>query len=255
MVCLMGTSAARAAHVDVEAIAAATLPAFGSRTPATLAGQERMEGMKWEPANPEFGAPLRLVPETMGCMFPGGDDPPPPVPAPGERSGAEVFVQPALSFDDAHRPRVGSFRHEVLVGEGDGAKLVVTRGYYDRLSLGLRAVDRTEVGLTVLSESPRVYGFRDGTMLEIVMPIQRMGSVVGRDAEGRSRTFACTHARVAVATDGPSGTAMINASHTPEGTPKNRRRVELETIQLSLSVTRTSRDPAPWVSLAIGILH
>jgi hypothetical protein len=249
-----GASGADAAHVDLEAVARASLSPFSSVTPKALGGQEAIGGLRWEQANPEVGQPLRLVSETSGCFFPGGDDPPPPSPAPGERSGSEAIVLTELGFDAPGRPRVGSFRHESLVEEGEDAKLVVRRGYYDRLSLGLRAVDTAEVHLTVLSQSPRVYAYRDGVRLELVMPTARMGSVIARDAEGRSRTFTCDHARVAVSLDAPSGTAMINGSLGSQGRRKNRR-PEIENVQVSLSVSRTSHDPGPWVSLAIGVLR
>jgi hypothetical protein len=47
---------------------------------------------------------------------------------------------------------------------------------------------------------------------------------------------------------------MINASGALLTTGENKHTV-VENLQVALSVTRTSHDPTPWVSLAIGVLR
>jgi len=256
--------AAHAGRVDVSSITDASLARIETVRPKALGGKEKVEEVRWYPGDSEEGRALQLVPAgDVGCMF-RGDDPPPAVANPDDPSSQnEPPVLAALPVDGPG-PRVRSFRYEAVVGEGDGATLAVSRGWYDRQSLGVRLIDKVEIPLTVLSKSPAVYAYRDGATLDIVVPAAGLTDLATRDVEGRLRSFACQHARVAVPLDVASGTAIITARVLPPPTAspgpmlpgKGRRSVEGQTkVQLSLSVTRTSRDVEPWVSLAVGILR
>jgi hypothetical protein len=247
-------STATAGHVDVDSLPSATLPPLPAR-PKTVPAGQRMEAMRWDGPNADYGLPLTLSSEQPGCIFP-GDDAPPPVPVTEDGSSPRpLALTDGIVVFGGELPRVDFFRHEAVVGEGQEAKLVIDRGVYDRQTRGVRAVDHVEVPLAVLSTTPLVYGFRADGMIDVVVPVNALNGLIGpttRDPEGRIRSIACTHARVAVPVDG-SGTAMVAGFLARRSDVKFAGRVEPGTLEIALSVTHTSRDPSPWVSLAIGV--
>jgi hypothetical protein len=243
---------AMAGHVEVDSLPSSTTPPLPERPQAVPPGVH-MEKMRWEAANPDFGTPLTLLSDAPGCMVPGDDAPPAVVAKDDGSSTRPQPVQDAITFGD-DVPRVAFFRHEVVVGEGEDAKFVIDRGVYDRRTQGVRAVDHLEVPLAVLSTTPPVYGYRADGMIDVVVPVLGLVGMTTRDPEGRGGSIGCTHARVAVPLDG-SGTAIVAAFVSTPSDVRFAGRVDPGRLQIALSVSHASRDPAPWVSLAIGVVR
>lgn len=245
---------AGAARVDVDQVSSFALPAFPTTAPSAIAAAESVDGVTVQSANAEEERPTTLIAESSACIT-GGDDPPPRVNLDSRqqrvpRLGSELAIQ---AEDHATNPRIWSFRNEELT-KGDAPKLVVTRGWFDRATGGVRRVDKTEITLTILSENPRVYGFRDGRMLQVVVPMAESKVGATRDEAGRVRDLACAHARVGVSLDAPASAALILATLPGEKRPHLKgRRFAQPQLRVSVSVSRTSHDAGAWVSLATGI--
>jgi hypothetical protein len=242
-----------------------------SRAPAAIGARERVAGIEFQAPAPDEGrgAVLAVVAESSGCIV-RGDDPAPEVsPDPDDDRGHDLAVHHFLPLETRGRnPRIWAWRHEHIEENGEGHDFVVTRGWFDRETGGMRLGDTTRLPLTVLHEAPRVYGVRNGDVLEIVVPGADFGDARVRDAQGRVRQFQCTQARASLPLDVAPGTGAevsITTNLRDDSLPKNippaaakgkRHRVRTGThrFDVSVSATRTSGAAEPWISMSTTIV-
>jgi hypothetical protein len=235
---------AGAARVDVEALANVSLAAWPA-APLAIRATERERGITWLPAQGDGGPTLTA--DEAGCLS--TEDSPTTVTAPG---GAPL-ISSGLALG-TEGPTVGTFRVERLTSEPQQKTLLVDRGFFDRRSGGIRHVDTVAVPLLVLSHDPLVYGFRDGATLQVVFPVEPGAQAMTvRGADGKMRSFSCGHARGGLPLDTAGGSTVIFTEAIRGPGPRPGSRVFPGTlILLSLSASRTSQDPVPWVSLSVG---
>jgi hypothetical protein len=169
-------------------------------------------------------------------------------------------------------------RSERLVeGSDGGMTLEIEQGWLDAGTMGARSVSRSALPLVELGRGPgdgghggalAVYGYRTEEGVEVLVPVA--SSMVFRDAEGSVGTSRCGFARlvlpayktastvVAVGpwpappppmTPAPAATPMTPAPATTPapvaGAPVSRN------VQVSVSLSKMSRDPAPVLSVSV----
>ena len=173
-------------------------------------------------------------------------------------------ANPTLDGQASHtitQRTVAAVRAERLVLDADGkASLEIVDAWVDPATHGMQLARQTSVALTRLASGPEgftVYGLRRGDALELVVPTpQRMSTL---DAEGNTLTVSCDHVRLelraevgvgaSVAVAGPIEVARTAAAG--EAIPLLSSPKPTRMIQVSASASRTSRDPAPVLSVAI----
>lgn len=157
---------------------------------------------------------------------------------------------------------VAAVRAERLVLDSDGkASLEIMDAWVDPVTRGMQLARLTSVALTKLATGPEgfvVYGLRRGDALELVVPTpQRMSAL---DAEGTIHSNSCDHVRLALRAEVGTGASVVvagpievarTAPAAGEAVKQLAATKPTRMIQVNASASRTSRDPAPVLSVAI----
>lgn len=150
-------------------------------------------------------------------------------------------------------PRPAALRSERIVGEGAAARLEIVDAWTDARSLGAKVVATTSIPLAPLARDPhgaRVYAFRHGDVLEIVVPVTRAATLT--DAEGDASFVDCAHARLALPVRAEGSTALLVLQPDPPPFARPPASGPAEgTTTVGASVSRMTRDRSPVLSVTL----
>ena len=152
---------------------------------------------------------------------------------------------------DLRLPVVTAVRTERIVLAADGkASLEIADVWIDPQTLGSRELSRTAIPLARIGRAPNgagIYAFRQGEQLSLVVPTPGRSGIRGSD--GQVSVADCQSARVSVGAPDPGGSALVSTPLELPTTAGASRRAGV--MDVNLSVSRLSRDPAPVVSIAV----
>lgn len=217
---------------------------------ATVAGV-RVVGARPPPAR-------RRAPPTPGTSVEVSTDAPDQACASVGTAGRDAFRATSVFVDRSEG--VVPVRLETLRESPGGAALVVTDLWVDTASLGAQHARRVEVPLAKVATGPlgaSVYAFRDAGTVQLIVPIDGSGQVQTSDGLFVSASCATLRAqlrsergRAALVTGFfMKQTAAIDASDDqPAVAPVSVR------VGLSASLSQTSRDPEPVLSVVVRAL-
>lgn len=206
--------------------------AKASRIPLVSVGPEPSDACLSSLPTPEFsGARARVA-----AAF--------PVPVPSFVSGASGRMQVSGG--------VHALRLQRLVARSDRMDLEITDAWVDPETRGARLQGRVDIPLAELAKTPlgsRVFAFRDERRVWIVIEAPEHGDVVGPTATARSR---CGHmlTDLEIGSKGAARSFFIETLASEKNRDDPRKRVSA--FVLSASISRTSRDAEPVISLTIA---
>jgi hypothetical protein len=232
-----------------------TLPeALDARTaPASVGAGERVDGLNVSGMEgfPRSGRFTVLSSTDRRCLVGGFLSP---------ADGANP-AQDGQASNTIVQRTVAAVRAERLVLDSDGkASLEIVDAWVDPATRGVQLAKQTSVALTKLASGPEgfvVYGLRRGDVLELVVPSpQRMSSL---DPEGNILSSSCDHVRLELRAEVGAGTSVVvagpievaQAAAAGQAIPQLSSPKPTRMIQVNASASRTSRDPAPVLSVAI----
>jgi hypothetical protein len=178
-------------------------------------------------------------------------------------NGSEVEGNLSL-MSNAGVVRIRSER--LAPGSDGGMKLEVVEGWLDAATMGTRAVSTSALPLAEIGGGAseggsgpalKVYGYRSAGGVEVVVPVA--SSLFFRDAEGTVGTSRCGFVRLllpsykaaaAVVAVGPLSASTPPMTQAP-ATAQADAVVKVRNVQVSASLTKLSRDPAPLLSVSV----
>jgi hypothetical protein len=261
--------AARAKSAPVSTLPEGALAKWTATKPARIEAKEKLAAVTAR-REPQQGTPSHIILEgegeqrtcfqtvTNGTVATGAQD--------------RIFAYPQGEV-------VGARMEQVVVDpQTDKARLETTDIFLDPRTLGVRAGAKSQLDLATVARGPglaRVYAFRepDGA-INVLVPTGARGTF--RDTKGVLGASTCGHVRLTFTPESPSAALVIaslevpvnkaasdpfarvklplptaNAAAMAGGTEKTPKTVRV--FQISVSVTRTSRDPEPLLAVSVGL--
>jgi hypothetical protein len=261
--------AADAKSAPVSTLPEGTVPKWSAAKPARIEAKEKVASLAAR-REPQNGVPSHVVLEaegehracfqtvTSGAVSTGSQD--------------RIFSYPQGEVVAARMEQI------VVDPQTDKAHLETTDVFLDPRTLGIRAGAKTEIELATVARGPglaRVYAFREpGGGIEVLVPTGARGTF--RDTKGTLGASTCGHVRLTFTPESPNASLVIASLEVPATKPANDpfARVKLpvasatpaamagndpkppktvRVFQISVSVTRTSRDPEPLLAVSIGL--
>jgi hypothetical protein len=269
---VMVPGAAGAKSAGVSTLPQGALPTSAPAKPLRIDGKEKVAAIAAR-REPRVGVPSHVVLEAEGdhraCFqtFANG------AAAPGAQD--RVFAYPQGEV-------VGARMEQIVVDpQTDKARLEMTDVFLDPRTLGVRGGNKAQIDLATVARGPglaRVYAFREaGGAIGVLVPTGARGTF--RDTKGALGASTCGHVRLTFAPESPNAASVIASLDVPEpklaadpfarGKPpppsanamaaavaagNEPKAVKLARVfQISVSVTRTSRDPEPLLAVSIGL--
>jgi hypothetical protein len=181
-------------------------------------------------------------------------------------------LQQMLSFssrDAGTAIGVRAVHAERVVVSGDTASLESTDAWVDPDTHGVRLIGRSSAPLRLLGavpNGPRVWAMREGAdKLDLIVTedpqmLVRGESLMAMPARGSTEGSSCAHLRVSLAVEkgGADAVSVLSAAELPpldrgDGrAAKGNDEVRIRPLRVHASVTWTSHDNAPVLSLSFG---
>jgi len=259
---LASSPAHAAPSLTLASIVEATVPPMlhPKDAPESIPEHEKVEGLSLSGGGTAMHRPfLNVIGDLGRCVTLGA------IPPGAARSGVA----------NAHI-RVGSsampLRVERFVEHPTGgAQLEITDAWLDGKTRGVRHVKTTRIGLTPIAKGPAgyvVFAMREGNVIDVVLPSKNMLGYV--DERGRTGMSQCGHVRLSLDTSAAEGAMILAAGRIQTPSPAAARRAspslinmpqqramnpsafEMRGIEVSVSASRTKRNPAPLLSASVS---
>jgi hypothetical protein len=258
--------AARAKSAPISSLPEGALPELASTRPARIEASEKVPAVAAR-REPRVGAASHVVLEADG----------------ESRACFQTFVNGAAVVGGGQDRIFAYPQGEILAARveqivvdraSDEARLELTDVFLDPRTLGVRAGAKAQLDLATVARGPgaaRVYAFREkGGAIHVLVPTGSRGTF--RDTKGTLGTSTCGHVHLGFAPDSPNAATVLATLEVAEPkpvtdpfarpklaapiaamggeAPKPPKPARL--FQISVSVTKTSRDPEPLLAVSVG---